>query len=749
MNTYLNRNFSLLSICFFLFLAGNLTAQQDFNHYKSLIASGSIPPDFSATTAEKIKNDKGTKQGSLSGKKEKVFLEGIHYSIDGILHSGMVLYGDEITKYVTEIAGRLLVDEPELKNTLRFYTVKSNATNAFSTDQGIIFVTTGLIAQLDNEAQLAYVLGHEIAHYQLKHVVETFDYKTNNSRRDITIEKLSQYSKEKEFQADKAGIKFFHDAGYDKSELISTFDVLHYSYLPFDEIPFNKTYLNSSYISIPEEFFPKQKYDIKAIENDDDSKSSHPNIFSRKSASEAEAQKYSDWKTRKFNFGEERFHYIRNLARFETVRKDVMNCEYTDALYSIYILEKEFPNSEYLKSMKAKSWLGIAQLTEKRRLSNYLVREKDLEGEIASLHYLFRKLNKNVLYTVAIRQIYDIYKQNPENKEIAAIWNKTIQEIARSGIFNLEEYSKLTYAEAKEEFEKNKVLKDSSENTPKEEVKLSKYERIKKKKDLQDPDNFDASKFYIYALGDLIQDEGFRTSYLAYKEEYNKEKQQEEAYKRMSKKEKKEYYKKMQRQQYSFDITDVIIVEPVVNQYKKGVIDRVKSDQLAQSLASSIDMAAKDAQLNITIISRYNLLNQGTPGYNERAILTSYLSQLSMEKEIEPFPVDYELIQDVHTNYGTSKVLFTLLEHNYSPRVNAGILLSPIYCPPCATVLIPLAFLRGNHTEFSFLLMDIEKGSILGGHTNYYRNPVNKYTMGAYVYDLFEQFKSKPANNKK
>jgi predicted Zn-dependent protease len=47
-----------------------------------------------------------------------------------------------------------------------------NVLNAFCTPGGYIYVYTGLIKYLDNEAELAGVLGHEIAHADLRHVTD-------------------------------------------------------------------------------------------------------------------------------------------------------------------------------------------------------------------------------------------------------------------------------------------------------------------------------------------------------------------------------------------------------------------------------------------------------------------------------------------------------------------------------------------------------------------------------------------------
>ena len=67
-----------------------------------------------------------------------------------ILNSGKVKYRDEFAWEVT------IIDDDE-------------TLNAFATPGGYIYVYTGLIKYLDSENQLAGVLGHEIAHADLRH----------------------------------------------------------------------------------------------------------------------------------------------------------------------------------------------------------------------------------------------------------------------------------------------------------------------------------------------------------------------------------------------------------------------------------------------------------------------------------------------------------------------------------------------------------------------------------------------------
>jgi hypothetical protein len=196
------------------------TQQLDFDNYKPLRAQGKIPPFFSATSQEKVDQAAVESRENMDENLKTEFLEYIHYGIDELIHSGLIVYGDPATKYVEKVAAKLLAKHPKLKKELQFYTIKSNVTNALSTDQGVIFVTLGLLSQIENEAQLAYILAHEIAHFQEGHVEKSYAERVTSTDEigyDERIEQLSNHSKEQELDADKLGIKLYNEAGYKRS----------------------------------------------------------------------------------------------------------------------------------------------------------------------------------------------------------------------------------------------------------------------------------------------------------------------------------------------------------------------------------------------------------------------------------------------------------------------------------------------------------------------------------------------------
>lgn len=71
---------------------------------------------------------------------------------------------------ISQHAGR-----PEL--TFHFGILETDEINAFAAPGGYVFITTGALKQMENEAQLAAVLGHEIAHVVKRHVVKKLNIK--------------------------------------------------------------------------------------------------------------------------------------------------------------------------------------------------------------------------------------------------------------------------------------------------------------------------------------------------------------------------------------------------------------------------------------------------------------------------------------------------------------------------------------------------------------------------------------------
>ena len=80
----------------------------------------------------------------------------------------------DLRHYVTQVGRRLAKHvEPEYSEVKwEFHTLDSEVINAFALPPGNVFITTGLLSRLSNEAELAGVLGHEMGHITAAHVDE-------------------------------------------------------------------------------------------------------------------------------------------------------------------------------------------------------------------------------------------------------------------------------------------------------------------------------------------------------------------------------------------------------------------------------------------------------------------------------------------------------------------------------------------------------------------------------------------------
>jgi predicted Zn-dependent protease len=116
--------------------------------------------------------------------------------------------------------------------------------NAFALPGGQVFITAALFNQLDNEDQLAGILGHEIGHVVARHgaeriakmeltqgltgaaVIASGDYSTAQAAQMIGNLINMSYGRDQELQSDDLGVRFMVDAGYDPNALISVMRIL-------------------------------------------------------------------------------------------------------------------------------------------------------------------------------------------------------------------------------------------------------------------------------------------------------------------------------------------------------------------------------------------------------------------------------------------------------------------------------------------------------------------------------------------
>jgi predicted Zn-dependent protease len=156
------------------------------------------------------------------------------------------VYADTALQNYVNAVGQRVAAASHLPGLAWHFTVLDDPTvNAFAMPGGYIYITRGILAHLNSEAQLAGVLGHEIGHVTHRHTAEQMTQqqlyglgfgvasiasKTVARYGDLAQQGLSllflKYSRDDETEADELGVSYAAAAGYDPREIPATYAML-------------------------------------------------------------------------------------------------------------------------------------------------------------------------------------------------------------------------------------------------------------------------------------------------------------------------------------------------------------------------------------------------------------------------------------------------------------------------------------------------------------------------------------------
>jgi beta-barrel assembly-enhancing protease len=162
------------------------------------------------------------------------------------------LYGvqqDEAeTRYVT-LVGQLVAQKSTRPNLdYQFIILDSDSTNAFAAPGGFVHITRGALALMENEAQLAGVLAHEMVHITERHTINAVQKMrgieladgqttlTGNSRVfDLVVEKATEavlqgFGRAEELESDTIGVQLAAKSGYSPTGLPEFLEALQARY---------------------------------------------------------------------------------------------------------------------------------------------------------------------------------------------------------------------------------------------------------------------------------------------------------------------------------------------------------------------------------------------------------------------------------------------------------------------------------------------------------------------------------------
>lgn len=739
----------------FLFIASTSYSQETI--YRGLKSKGDIPDEFTNLTSNKIDKAKSDDKKGLENvnrKAQNKFYEMTNFGIDQLLQSGRVCFNDTISNYVEEVLQEVRKSNPSIPSDIRIYTIKTPVVNAFTTDQGIIFINTGLLAQLENEAQLAFIICHELIHYMDKHVRERYVedvqiIREKNEYRNIrNIDKdlaSSKFSRSLETEADQKGLELFLNTEYNPKEIDGVFDVLLYSYLPFDEIPFDKTFMEIGEYQIPNDYFLNEVSDIEVDEDEDDSEHTHPNINKRRDEID---KMLADVSTTGSNFliSEETFLAVRSAARYEVLRLQLMDGNYSEALYSAFILENDYPNSPLPKLAIGEILYGTSLFANTSDRPNLIDRHEDQQGNVQQAYYFLTSIESRQLTLLATRYNYYLHELYPEDKTIEKRLELLFRDLVYYHDLELEE---ITFEKAVID---SSLLNDPVADRSTENETSSKYDRIKSKKaKKENSEEFNDD----WDLGDLFVDCNCEEE-ISRLYENGKEKSDDKKYflgesdddelNAKSLNDQREYEKYKRKKGRSLGIDKIVMVDPfyaVIKQTsKKNPYKISKSNEEEFEQLDEFKYIAAAADLDIEILTNYNFSNKDVDKFNDFSIMTEWFSERMLMEGRSGIVSSSEEVSELVEKYGSKYFAWTGVVNITAPRRNKlGVFILSFY----SVIGIPygIYYLATPQKEsyIYFALFNIETGDLVMYENREIPIKDSNGLLQSQYYDMFNQIK--------
>ncbi len=296
---------------------------------------------------------------------------------------------DSIQSYVDQIVSRLvrsnyLVHPPKL-----VLIQNSPDVNALSAADGTLIIYIGLIARMRNESQLAFVMAHEMAHFELQHVRQKITESIEGDflkqeMKNLTnlavgegsvdnllnLKKLWYYqgsnNRSRERQADSLAFEMIDRAGYSNPEAVAALALLDQSKLMKPDLEF-MAQLDLLDYPLKDEWF-KKRPSIFSSQREDmffdrDSMISHPDLQLRKKilndrviASDDPVNLQSDSFVKK----------MIKLATFQRIESAFVKDRFDLCFYLTLKLRYRLPHDSYLTAMVAKL---LSEFCERRQFA--------------------------------------------------------------------------------------------------------------------------------------------------------------------------------------------------------------------------------------------------------------------------------------------------------------------------------------------------------------------------------------------
>lgn len=385
----------LMLIILPLYSAAQLNAS-----YTPIEPKGTIPERFfqgmKGTTEIKII----VEDERIRKKQSKDFKTTTRFTLQEIFLSGSIYYNDPCTQYVRQVSNQLLRHLPESPD-ISVFVSRFVTSNAAVWQDGTLILNIGLLAQLENEAQLAFVLAHEIGHHQSGHpfrqYVRTQKLSNIQKRALDNLKANVAYTKKSEEEADAFALDLLAKAGYDTEAVSQTLDLLVHGRHDSSE---NLLARLSPAVVLCNEM------ERQTLFNTGENVKSH---FTPTMIRQRQEQLSGSLSGQSFLVSEEDFVRVNNIARFELIENAYREADYVLSLLHALLLQELYPANTYLTDKIAENLFQLYLYEQRGQLKSLLNLNLENDIRLKGYHQISCSLRK--MDEPALRQLTENYLQ--------------------------------------------------------------------------------------------------------------------------------------------------------------------------------------------------------------------------------------------------------------------------------------------------------------------------------------------------
>ncbi|MFY0628120.1 MAG: M48 family metalloprotease [Reichenbachiella sp.] len=398
---------------------------------------------FNSTSTSLIRSltIQGAQQIMLLSKEEehlKEYLAGNTIELINLVKNEKFIDDDSLKAFLHRIVKNITRNN-DIVTPRKVLVLKSTKVNAYSLGDGTLVICNGLLAKLNNEKELAFILAHEIAHWQFNHfkqkIIQNINaiekYKPDLEFKSVKKSSYSldairnvkrwhynrrRFSREVELQADSLALILYSKA-YDDSEYaaialqnldsgISQSPFLGagiFKDLNFKEFPFNKDWATLEQVA---------HYDISNYQSfHPDSSLTHPVIEYRI----AELNKFNSDSTKQFvPTIDSNYAKVKMNAMFENIGSARSNGNLDQAIYFSLRLKQRYPNNAYLTQELGDLFLTIYNL----KIDEYKIEyDEDTVGYNREQRYVYNFVHNIKRSEIGELSYYFMNKKENFNRE--------------------------------------------------------------------------------------------------------------------------------------------------------------------------------------------------------------------------------------------------------------------------------------------------------------------------------------------